>query len=349
MPPRPKQHHYVTKAYLDGFLEPGCPQLVCYSRHRQAPFCRTPQDLATQRNYHSFKRADGTWDDSLELKLQKDVEDPGLCVLRLLANGKTRLSWGQRDQMSLLVATQRFRVPHIRRVIDSQNLEAVRAWLSEYELRERETGGNPGRMIIGVSGGMRPGRKHEIEVTKAELKEMLETCENDPEGFSREEFMNLAASFSKIFRTMKWTMYYASGPSRFITSDCPAAMHFVRRDIDTISIARPDCRILFPLSKSSLLLMEHDMAVVAKLKEIGPTPRGRRLLNRLPEIRIVTASAGDVQSFNEIQADQASRWVFAGQQSNWVIARLQSGSKNVRQVVRKVNRNLTMVTAVEGE
>jgi hypothetical protein len=270
-------------------------------------------------------------------------------VLRLLAEGKTRLSWRQRDQMSLLVATQRFRVPHIRQVIDSQNLEAVRAWLSEYELREQETGGKPGRMIIGVSGSLRPDRKREIEVTKADLREMLETCENDPEGFSREEFMNLAARFSRIFRTMKWTMYYAPGPRRFITSDCPAAMHFARKDIDTISIARPDCRILFPLSKSSLLSMEHDMALVAKLKEIGPSSRGRKLLNRLPEIRIATPSAGEVQSFNEIQADQASRWVFAGQQSNWVIARLQRGSKNVRQVVRKVSRNLTMVAAVEGE
>jgi hypothetical protein len=91
------------------------------------------------------------------------------------------------------------------------------------------------------------------------------------------------------------------------------------------------------------------MAFVAKLKEIWPTARGRKLLNRLPEIRIATASTGDVESFNEIQADQASRWVFAGQQSDWLIPRLQRGSKNVRQVVGKVSRNLTVVSAVEGE
>src|ERR1700691_5229537 len=319
MPPRPKQHHYVTKAYLDGFLEAGRAPLICYGRHRQDPFFRTTQDLATRRNYHSFKRADGTWDDSLELKLQKEVEDPGLRVLRLLDAGKTRLNWRQRDQMSLLVAAQRFRVPHIRQVIDSQNVEAVRAWLSEYKLREEETGGKPGRMIIGVSGGLKPNQKREIEVTREDLENMLEECEGDPEGFSREEFMNLASSFAKIFRTMKWTMYYAPSDSRFITSDCPAAMHFARKDIETISIARPDCRILFPLSKSSLRSMEHDMVLAAKLKEIGPTARGRKLLNRLPEIRIATASAGDVESFNEIQADQASRWVFAGWQSDCLI------------------------------
>jgi hypothetical protein len=348
MPTRPKQHHYVTKAYLDGFLEPGCGQLVCYGRHRQTPFLRTPQDLAIRRNYHSFKRADGTWDDSLEQHIQRYVEDPGLAVLRVLVNGKTRLSWEQRDQLSLLVAAQRFRVPHIRQLIDAQNRDTIDAWLSEYKRKELEIGGDPGQMIVGVSSALRPNEKREISLTKADLEHLLKKYDEDPERFSREQFMNLAAKFVQIFRVMKWTVYYSVGPSRFIVSDCPAAMVFARKDISTVAIVRPDCRILFPLSRTSLLLMEHDIPLIAKLNKIGPTSTSRKLLNRLPEIRIATASARDVVLFNETQVDQASRWVFAGQRSDWLIPRLQQASKNVRQAVTTISRNLTMVSAIEG-
>src|SRR5437879_627758 len=129
MPPRPRQHHYVTKAYLDGFLEPHCRQLFCYGRRRQSAFRRSPQDLAKERDYYSLRRPDGTWNDSLELKLQKHVEDPGLEVVRMLVDGKTRLNWEQRDRLSLLIAAQRFRVPHMRDLMDSHAKEEICALL----------------------------------------------------------------------------------------------------------------------------------------------------------------------------------------------------------------------------
>jgi hypothetical protein len=349
MPPRPKQQHYVTKAYLDGFLEPGCDQLVCYGRHKLTVFRRATQDLATQRNYHSFKKADGTWDDSLEQHIQKYVEDPGLAVLRLLDSGKNRLNWKQRDQLSLLIAAQRFRVPHLRKLIDSQNKETIRTWLSEYQRKEREIGFDPGQMIVGVSSGLRPSEKHEISLTKADLEDLQREYEGNPEQFSREHFMNLALRFVQIFRIMKWTVYYAIGSARFITSDCPAAMVFADKSIGTVAIGRPDCRILFPISRTSLLLMEHDLALIAKLNRLSQNSMSNKLVNRLPEVRIATASTRDVVSYNGIQADQASRWVFAGQQCDWLIPRLQQASKNVRQVVTVINKNLSMVSAVEGE
>lgn len=310
---------------------------------------RAPQDLATQRNYHSLKRADGTWDDSLEQDIQRYVEDPGLAVLRLLVGGKTRLSWEQRDQLSLLVAAQRFRVPHLRQLIDSQNKEMIDAWVSEYKRKEQEIGGDPGQMIVGVSSPLRPNEKRELALTKADLEHLLKEYDEDPERFSREHFMNLAARFVQVFRVMKWTVFCTLGPSRFITSDCPAAMVFSRADIDTVAITRPDCRILFPLSRTSLLLMEHDIHLITRLNRIGPTSTSRKLLNRLPEIRIAAASARDVVSFNKAQADQASRWVFTGQQSDWLVPRLQKASKNVRQAVTTISRNLTKVSLVEGK
>jgi hypothetical protein len=251
--------------------------------------------------------------------------------------------------MSLLAAAQRFRVPHMRELMDANIKEDIQAWLAEYKLRELEAGADPGQIIVGVANGLNPNDKHEMTFTKPELECLVKKYEDDPQRFSREHFMNLASKFAQIFRVMKWTIYYTASATPFVTSDCPAAMAFTRKDIETVALVRPDCRILFPLSRSSLLLMEHDNDLIARLNKIGLTSTGRKLLNRLPEIRIATASADDVVSFNEIQVEQASRWVFAGQKSEWMISKLQHASKNVRQIVKNISRNVSLVSAIAGK
>jgi len=237
----------------------------------------------------------------------------------------------------------------MRDLMDSGTKEEICAWLSEYERMEQELGGDPGEMIVGVANGLNPNEKHEMAFTKNDLEYLLKKYEEDPQRLSREHFMNLASKVAQIFRVMKWTVYYTTGPSRFITSDCPVAMAFTRTDIDTVAIVRPDCRILFPLSRASLLFMEHDIALITRLNKVGPTSTSRKLLNRLPEIRIASASPEDVTAFNAIQVEQASRWVFAGQRKDWMIPKLQQASKNVRQVVKTISRNLSLVSAVEGK
>ena len=71
---RPKQQHYVTRAYLDGFLASGSNQLVCYARNGKM-FNRGTQDIAKERNCYAFKGKDGQWDDSLEELIGRTVED----------------------------------------------------------------------------------------------------------------------------------------------------------------------------------------------------------------------------------------------------------------------------------
>jgi len=349
MPARPKQQHFVTKAYLDGFLEPDSTQLYCYGRGRPAAFFRATQDLALQRNYYSSKRRDGSWDDSLEQRIQKDIEDPGIAVLRLLAAGNRRLNWLQRDRLCLFVAVQRFRVPHMRQLIDSENESLINFWRSEFDRIEKEIGKEPEEIIAGVASGLRPGKRHETTITKTDVERLAKEHESDPAMFSREYFMKIAAKFAQIFRYMKWTVYYAKAPNSFITSDCPAAMAFGRNDLDVVAIVRADCRIIFPLSRTSVLVMEHDNALMAKLNRIGQGSKARKLLSRSPEIRMANAAPKDVALFNQMHADQASRWIYAGQPNDWLIPRLQRGTTNVRQVVTKISRNVSMVSAVSGK
>ena len=200
MPARPKQQHFVTKAYLDGFLEPDSTQPYCYGRGRQAAFLRATQDLALQRNYYSSKRRDGSWDDSLEQRIQKDIEDPGIAVLRLLVAGNRRLNWLQRDRLCLLVAVQRFRVPHIRQLIDSENENLINFWRSEFGRIEKEIEKEPEEIIAGVASGLRPGQRHETTITRTDVERIAKEHESDPATFSREYLMKIAAKFAQIFR-----------------------------------------------------------------------------------------------------------------------------------------------------
>lgn len=109
---RPKKHHYVTRAYLDGFLEPGQEKLYCWGRQREGRFQARTDELAFIRNYYSVRKPDGGWDDRAEIAIANDVEAPGLKVLQKLAVGKTNLNSDERFDLSLLLAVQEFGVPH---------------------------------------------------------------------------------------------------------------------------------------------------------------------------------------------------------------------------------------------
>jgi hypothetical protein len=57
----------------------------------------------------------------------------------------------------------------------------------------------------------------------------------------------------------------------------------------------------------------------------------RRILGRLPEIRIVQTDEEQVREFNVRQAQYCPRWTFSGQQNDWLIEVLRQPSRNVRQ------------------
>lgn len=143
---RPRQHHYVTRAYLEGFLEPPSNQIFCYGRRRHRVFWSRPEDLAKQRDYYSFKRPDGSWDDMLEHLLDEKIESPGISVLRKLVGGDTRLSWADRQHLSMFIATQRMRVPYFREMLDANYKQLVHQLRKDYEEKERELGFSPGPM-----------------------------------------------------------------------------------------------------------------------------------------------------------------------------------------------------------
>jgi hypothetical protein len=111
---RPVRHHFVTRAYLGGFAD-GRGQLHIYERGKEKPFILTPEKAAWQRNYYTIKRADGTFDDTIECFLNDEVESPAIAVVRKLVNQTTsrRQVMNQNTDVEEVV---KFHLPDGRRV-----------------------------------------------------------------------------------------------------------------------------------------------------------------------------------------------------------------------------------------
>ncbi len=237
---RPKQHHYVTKAYLEGFLRPSEQHLMCYGRGR-GPFRRSPEDLACQRNYYALKKDDGTWDDSIETLIGSTVEGPGLPIIQKLSSGNTRLTWQDRNRISLLIAFQEMRTPSAR--------ERTRAF--SRALRERVShdikAADPHQnsvQIVGASGA-----------STVTLDEMLkvhdEICDDHSMEIHR-SLMGAALKLSELLRYMKFTVHYPTGDEEFITTDTPVIRVFRGTAPLGTGINRSDVEIRFPLSRNSI-------------------------------------------------------------------------------------------------
>lgn len=338
---QPRQHHYVTKAYLEGFLEPQEKHILCYGRRRQQAFRRRPDDLAKQRDYYSFKRPDGTWDDTLEHLLDEKVESPGIVVLRKLVSGDTRLSWTDRQCLSMLVATQHMRVPYFREMIDTNYKQLVHHLLSDYDEKERELGFNPGPMrfrSIGPFDDEADDSKGAL-LTKDQLQRTAAFLESNPGHFSLDSVLDFAGSLAQILRHMKWTVHFGPADARYLTSDAPVIVRFERDDIKEAAFMRRDCEVRFPLSSTCALSMAHDLDLEARVLRMGKTARARRAIARTPEIRILHATADQVKDFNQNQIDFAFRWVFSGREYGWLPAMLQGDSKNIRHVLSRESEN----------
>jgi len=63
-----------------------------------------------------------------------------------------------------------------------------------------------------------------VPFRRANVLEMLKELEEDPGRTSRETFFGLADHLAEILIGMEWIVYYASGKSRFITSDRPVIL-----------------------------------------------------------------------------------------------------------------------------
>lgn len=310
------------RAYLEGFLPPGESHLYCYGRKRETAFRALADDLAKQRNYYTVVRADGSFDDRLEQLLQRNIEDPGLAVVRKLANGRTRLSWQERISLSDFIALHEYRVPYMREMIEDSVKSLLEALVADINKKSVEDGEPLDKVLL-------QSRRDTTEVKVETIKKQLEELRATPGSHSVRAFVGHALNFSKLYRHMKWNLYEATEDLEFVTSDCPVIKIFPDSAHSKAALVREDLQLWFPVSRRRLLVMTHDLGLMKQIYNKSKSHALRKLA-RLPEIRLLHARNKDVLFMNEVVADHATRWVFSGHALPWLTERMQKPSSNVR-------------------
>jgi hypothetical protein len=321
---RTKRQHYVTQAYLKGFLEQGRDSLYMYGRNRDTCFAMKPDRIAFEGNYYSFKRPDGTWDDSLETFLADRVEGPGIGLLRRLAGRDTKLSIHERMQFALVLAFQEFRVPYMRQMHDAMFQRVLKGLQADLSSRGEE------ELRLRFVSRFRQTTS-EFTVTPELIRDELQKLANDPTRFSRESLQASAFDFTQIYTYLRWEVHYANGASQFVTSDCPVMRVFPPGGDSSMSLMRPDVEIRFPLDKKSILVLRHDRESMQKVREM---PRRAAEVfdefERNPTIYEFDASDEFVSAANRLTIDFCHRWLFSSSERPEIPTLLRGPSLNIK-------------------
>ncbi len=340
--PRVKKQHYVTRAYLEGFLEPNEEQLFCWTRHRDLSFRAKPVEVAFQKNYYSFKRKNGSWNDGAEKFFADKVETPGLVVLKKLLAGKTRLNWGERNTLAILLAIQEHRVPFSRSEFHRMHNELTSNIVSEYENMPSQTG-LTGYVTMHTQRG--DGTNSEpvrvsIETLQREIREPSEESERK----TLATLVKTALELSEIYRHMKWTIYRAEGNCSFVTSDCPVIKLF-KSPKGYAALLREDVEVRFPLGRKAMLVLTHDMPHLWKILH-GKPSEARRKWWSIPEIRLESWNDSEVAKANRAHAAHSTALLIGGQSLEWARAIMKDSSKNVRMWIEKEGQGYRTKTEI---
>ena len=196
----PKQHHFVTKAYLEGFAPEDGSRLFVYTRNKPSFFRAHPDKIAKIHNYYSQKLADGTVDNKLELALGTKVEGPG----------------SARGRLAFLMAIQEYRVPWMRQTMEDM-MKAVQERIMTSMIDR------PGFLEERINE-MKAEEGRETNVTADDLRHCFRTGQiglaPNP-GSSLWAMGAVAEKVTEIYFGLRWTILESKAAS-FVTSDCPA-------------------------------------------------------------------------------------------------------------------------------
>jgi Protein of unknown function (DUF4238) len=324
----PRRHHYVTKAYLDGFLEPGEKLLFCYGRKKAKAFRAAPEKLAHIRDYHSFRKEDGTLDFTLEERIEQRIESPGIPIIRMLLEGRTSLDTAQRLRLARLIALQNVRVPYERDFMDQQNKGILEGYLADMDEESLRRGVPVNAIEVAVNTTGREPKPHEWRLVRREtVNSELGAIEADPRRFSRESFFELAENLANIISKMKWTVIYGTCGIPFITSDCPVVTRDKNERRYFPGLLDLDTEVHFPLSRNAVIRIEHDKScqLLPRRKQFRRQKRVMRTQTR--EIMTVQANTQMAQYLNDLVVARSYLWTVSGTDQSWLLERMQEPSK----------------------
>jgi len=254
--PEPKQHHFVHRAYLEGFADPefgrsGELYLWAYLPGK-APFRQRPERIAKRNYYYCFEREDQR-EFVFEHTLQK-LEDVSLPVLRKLRGRDFHLELEERLILAGYVALSYTRVPMFERVVNRATLLHTAFQLEKF------TSDPENLKLLAREESERVGK----EVSPDEMLKTLNAgsvyLTQTNRGWSLEQSARIMMLLQKVIFEMRWIFLVAEeGDPGFLTSDNPVAVF----DAPTVDVpgtgfkSSPDTYLTFPICREICLVANH--------------------------------------------------------------------------------------------
>lgn len=337
------QHHYVTSAYLEGFLAENEQLLYVYTRDRETSFRLKPEKVARIHNYYSHVREDGSIDDRLEATLQKAVEDPGLAVLRRLNRGRYDISSHARGRLALLMAIQEYRVPWMRGNME-EVIRTVQEQLAQAMLDA------PGFLESRIAEILQEGSP-EPAVTADEIRASFRSGDvrvgRHPNA-SLWAMGAIAERLTDMYFGMQWNVL-ESRTTPFITSDCPVHRFYAPTDphVPYQGLVDPRAQVRFPISHNRMLLLEHDfrkIEIYNTLIRRGLRREAERRRAAASEIRRREIDEHEVEDVNSHTISMAARIVISPAQNDAIPPKFRGECKNIRYTVDRLPEGLLKMT-----
>jgi hypothetical protein len=239
-----QNQHTVSRFYLKQFTpKTGDKLLWQYGRDGAGPTRVSPRHATAEIHFYSVRRADGTWDDSIE-KALAEIEQKAAPAIKRLTSGET-LRRGDREAIAYFIGLLLFRVSAIAEHAKAENarLQTVDGAI-QFLQRDRK---NLERFFS----------KAEVDAFEQEIRDRGTGVTPVP----KHHLLMLAKSTPKaagsIFE-MQWNVCRACAGSFFITSDRPAFTRRPHRLLDRypVGFQRDDlgAELSFPLSRDAYLL-----------------------------------------------------------------------------------------------
>ncbi|WP_439531022.1 DUF4238 domain-containing protein [Marinobacter adhaerens] len=222
----PKRHHFVPRAYLDGFKDPESGFLHLYSKRAGLWRRQKPEQVMIRNKYYCQSWApDGVDENILEKSLGNELEPKGLNSLSRLVNCPTELTDDDTANIISYIEFQRIRVP-----------------------RQADEAKRLAKLAIETMTKQDP-----------EGQKILETHEVVIKDSFRFDFMELLnGSIGPYLGRMSWEIVKAPEGCHFITSDSPVSFW----NADFLPPAEPGIAlygtvVFFPLDSNHLLVIRH--------------------------------------------------------------------------------------------
>jgi hypothetical protein len=238
--------HIVTRAYLEAFRDPALPRrsLWVVDLRQGRIRCAAPRNVATEVDYYSWTRPDGTLSDGVE-KILARVETVSAPILKKIRAGDFSLTADDRSNLALFISLMFVRVRAFRLCVENAGADVMTAYV-------RFSAGRPDYFEEHFI------RRHGLAMTAERAAEYREAMSQATVGvdheFSLRYILQSALALESILSRMGWT-FLVSKRDPFITGDTPATKSSEKVDLRRpVGLRDSDIDVTFPISPSVCLL-----------------------------------------------------------------------------------------------